>query len=288
MAKAKKDDIVEEDVKKEELEAASEDEIDTSDAPQESDIDQEIDLETAARETETEDRLPPEVAAINTDNETAQEANKAVKKQLKKRSSKPAKPKQRSKKYQTVIADIDKNKKYSFADAIELVKKTSYSKFDGSISLDIRLGKLKSDESIRGTVKLPHGIDKKLRIAVSSEELIEKIKKGEIDFDVILSTPQEMPKLAQVAKILGPKGLMPNPKDGTVVEDPEKAKKEMAEMARYRADAFRNVHVMVGKVSWESKKIEANVQAVLKALARFKKETIVLSPTMGPGVKVEI
>lgn len=287
MAKAKKDDIVDEDIKEEELEAASEDGIDIPDAPQESDTDQEIDIETAEKETETGDRLAPEVAAINTDNETAKGANKAVKKQTKKRAAKSAKAKKRSKKYQTAISDIDKNKKYPLADAIELVKKTSYSKFDGSISLDIRLGKLKSGESIRGTVKLPHGIDKKLKIVVSSEELIEKIKKGEVDFDVILSTPQEMPKLAQVAKILGPKGLMPNPKDGTVVEDPEKAKKEMAEMARYRADAFRNIHVMVGKVSWDSKKIEANVQAVLKALARFKKDTIALSPTMGPGVKVE-
>lgn len=227
-----------------------------------------------------------EVKAEDTEKQESEKEEEPKKAKAKK--VKVKKPKQRSKKYQTAVSDIDKNKKYPLTDAVELVKKTSYSKFDGSISLDIRLGKLKSDESIRGTVKLPHGIDKKLRIVVSSEELIEKIKKGEIDFDVILSTPQDMPKLAQVAKILGPKGLMPNPKDGTVVDDPEKAKKEMSEMARYRADAFRNVHVMVGKVSWDSKKIEENVQAILKALARFKKDTIVVSATMGPGVKVEV
>lgn len=218
-----------------------------------------------------------------------QEAPKIEKPKKSKASKvKTKKSKIRSKKYQTAISDFDKNNKYPLEEAVEIVKKTSYSKFDGTITLDIRLGKSKSDESIRGTVKLPHGIDKKLRIAIASEDLIEKIKKGEIDFDILLATPQEMPRLAQVAKILGPKGLMPNPKDGTVVEDPQKAKQEMAEMARYRADAFRNVHITVGKVSWDSKEIIENIQVVLKALIRFKKDTIAISATMGPGVKIEV
>jgi large subunit ribosomal protein L1 len=97
-----------------------------------------------------------------------------------------------------------------------------------------------------------------------------------------------MPKLAQVAKILGPRGLMPNPKDGTVVDDVEKAQRELSEMARYRADAQRNIHIAVGKVSWDGKKIVENVETVLKALAKYKKDTIVLSPTMGVGVRVEV
>ena len=235
----------------------------------------------AARELE---KVEEEVKDVN--KREPEKSEKPKKSQAPKVKAK--KPKQRSKKYRTAVSDFAKNKKYLLEEAVEIVKRTSYSKFDGTITLDIRLGKLKSDESIRGTIKLPHGIDKKLRIAVASEDLIEEIKKGETDFDILLATPQEMPKVAQVAKILGPKGLMPNPKDGTVVEDPQKAQKELAEMARYRADAFRNVHITVGKVSWDSKKIVENIQAVLKALARFKKDTVAISATMGPGVKLEV
>ncbi len=211
---------------------------------------------------------------------------KTVKKTKKK--TVPKKDKKRSKKYIGVISEFDRNKKYLLAEAAELAQKTSYSKFDGTITLDIRLSKLKSDESIRGTVKLPHGIDKKIRVAIASEDLIEKIKQGTVDFAVLLATPQMMQKLAQVAKILGPRGLMPNPKDGTVVEDVEKAEKELSEMARYRADAQRNIHIVVGKVSWDSKKIVENVEAVFRALAKYKKDTIVLSSTMGVGVKVDM
>ncbi len=287
MAKAKKEEIIEDDVKNEELEALEKEEIDASDAPQESDIDQEIDLTTAEKETETGEEIPAEVDAINTDTATAQEANKPVKKAGKKKTTKSVKPKKRSKKYIEIVGDFDKNKRYPLEEAVELVKKLSYSKFDGTISVDVRLSKLKSDESVRGTIRLPNGIEKKMNIAIADEDLIEKIKKGEIGFDILLATPQMMPKLAQVAKILGPRGLMPNPKDGTVVDDPDKARGEMAEMARYRADAQRNIHITIGKVSWESKKLVENIKVALKGLGKYKKDTVAISPTMGPGIKIE-
>lgn len=206
----------------------------------------------------------------------------------KQRLQKSTKSKKRSRKYLSVASGFDKMRKYSLEEAVELVKKTSYSKFDGTISLDINLSKSKADESIRGTLKLPYGVEKKEKIAVANDDLIEEVKKGKIDFDILLATPEMMPKLAQIAKILGPKGLMPNPKDGTVVDDPDKAQKQMSEMARYRADAQRNLHITVGKVSWDAKKIAENVKAVLKALTKYKKNTVTLSATMGIGVKIDI
>lgn len=214
--------------------------------------------------------------------------NVAKKSKRKQNLQKSAASKKRSKKYLDVASNFDKTKKYSLKEAVELVKKTSYSKFDGTISLDINLSKSKADESIRGALKLPYGIEKKEKVAVANDNLIEEVKKGKIDFDILLATPEMMPKLAQIAKILGPKGLMPNPKDGTVVDDPDRAQKQISEMARYRADAQRNLHITVGKVSWDAKKITENVKAVLKALTKYKKNTVALSATMGVGVKIDI
>jgi len=220
--------------------------------------------------------------------EGAVSSKKTQAKEPKKNAPKKLKPKKRSRLYEKIYTDFDKNKKYSLDDAIELAQKKSYSKFDGTVTLDIRINKLKGDESVRGIVKLPHAVAKKMEIALTSEELIEKIKKGIVDFDILLATSEQMPELAKVAKILGPRGLMPNPKDGTVVDDPKKAKEELAQMARYRADAHYNIHVAIGKTSWDKKKLAENVNAVLKALAKYKKNTVVLSPTMGPGVRVDV
>jgi len=207
-----------------------------------------------------------------------------------KSKARPKKKKGHSKVYLDKAGQIDRDKLYKLEEAVELVKKVSYSKFDGTVSLAIRVAKSKkTDEAIRGTIRLPHGTGKKIKIAVASEELIEEIKKGKTDFDLLVATPEMMPRLAQVAKILGPKGKMPNPKDGTVVDDPHSHLEELGEkIVRFRADAHRNVHIPVGRVSWSDEKLLDNIQAALKTLASEKKLSVTLSPTMGPGVRVEV
>ena len=292
MPKKKKNTADENEVIEAEEETELADEMDKSEAPGESLTDQEIDLETTEAETNTQESVSSELKAVNTDNETAKELSgesEKVKAQPKK--IKAAKPvKKRSQKYQKVRSEIDPLKQYKLEEAIELVKKTSYSKFDGTVSLSIRLEKSKkSDEAVRGTIRLPNGTGKKLKVKVANDEIIEKIKKGYTDFDILVATPAMMPKLAQVAKTLGPIGKMPNPKDQTVVEKPEEVIPDLSEkIARYRADIGRNIHIAVGKVSWESEKIAENISAVLKALFHLKKESAVVGATMGPGVKIEI
>lgn len=296
MAKAKKEEIVSENIKVETNEALEDQGIDTEMTnDQETPVDQEVDIINAEEQTNTEDAMPAEVAAINSDNETAQAANKKAdtKKSTKQKQSKQAKKakivKTKSKKYQEKSSDIDKRKEHTVEEAVELVKKTSYSKFDGTITLDIKLSKAKKgEEAVRGTIKLPHSSGKTQNVAIVTEELIEEIKKGKTDFDTLLTTPEMMPKLAQVAKILGPKGKMPNPKDGTVVADPEEAAKEIGLTVRYRMDAGRNLHIAVGKVSHDSAELAENVKAILKALAHIKKDSATLSPTMGAGVKIAL
>jgi large subunit ribosomal protein L1 len=280
----------------EEAEVVKDDSIDKELAPEESETDQEIDLETAEEETGTREEIASEVAAMSTDNDTAKEATKKTAAEAKKSKAKASKQskkskskKVKSKKYIEIEKTYEKDKSYSVADAAEIVKKLSYSKFDGSLTLDVKLAKpKKGDDAVRGTIKLPHGTGKVLNVAIASDELIEKIKKGTADFDILITSPAMMPKLGQVAKILGPKGKMPNPKDGTVVENPEEAAKELNQTARYRADIGRNLHIMVGKVSWDAAKITENIQVALKALAHLKKDSASISPTMGPSVKIDL
>ena len=306
-AKAKNDDIVSEPeeiitegIKAAEAEALEEAELDsgvTSD--QDSRDSQEISLEDDERETATKEQMASEVAAINTDNDTAKSANKAekadksgkkkTKVKVSKQTLKTKIKKAKSKKYIESVKELDRNKEHAIEEAIELAKNLSYSKFDGTITLDIKLSKAKKgDEAIRGTIKLPHASGKSMNVAIASEEMIEKIKGGFSDFDVLLTTPEMMPKLAQVAKILGPKGKMPNPKDGTVAADPDEAAKEIELTARYRMDAGRNLHIPVGKVSFDTVKLAENTRAILKALAHIKKDSATLSPTMGAGVKISL
>jgi len=214
---------------------------------------------------------------------------KKTKVKASKQSKKTSVKKIRSKKYQDSIKDLNKDEQYSVEEAIKLAKGSSYSKFDGTFTLHIQLSKSKKgDEAIRGTIKLPHGTGKKQKVEIASEELIEKIKKGYTDFDILLASPGMMLKLAEVAKILGPKGKMPNPKDGTVSDNPEQTAKELDQIAPYRMDAGRNLHINVGKVSWEDVKIAENIAVALKALTHLKKDSATLSPSMGAGVKIAL
>ena len=206
---------------------------------------------------------------------------------------KSQKKRERSKRYKEVAGMVDKIKLYPLADAVALVKKTSLTKFDGTVELHINLnpmslGSTKGD--YRGSVSLPHGTGKEVKVAIADDALIAKIEAGTIDFDILVAHPSMMSKLAKLAKILGPKGLMPNPKNGTVSPDPQKRAKELAHgQVNFKAEPGNPiVHLPVGKVSFEDKKLIENIEAILSAIGRGKILRATLASTMGPGVKVAL
>ena len=191
----------------------------------------------------------------------------------------------RGKKYRGVVGLIDRSLTYAPEAALELVKQTSTSGFDSAVELHAKL----KTEGVRGTLVLPHGNGKTRRVAIADDATIEKIAAGTIDFDVLLAMPSQMPKLAKHAKFLGPKGLMPSPKSGTVTDNPEAAIAEInGGRIEYRADKTGVVHMSIGKASFETQKLLENYQAVEQVLLASKIQTISLASTMGPGVKVAL
>lgn len=212
--------------------------------------------------------------------------------QSKAKKTKKQKVRVRSKRYQELSKMVDKNKAYQLLDAISLVKQTSLTKFDGSVELHVNLNPavLGEKKDFRGSVNLPHGTGKEIKVAIADDALISKIEAGKIEFDVLVAHPTMMAKLARVAKILGPKGLMPNPKTGTVSPDPEKRAKELAGgNINFKTEPDNPIiHLMIGKVSFEDKKLIENAQALLDAIGRNKIAKATLSATMGPGVKVVV
>ena len=208
------------------------------------------------------------------------------------------------KRFEAARKEVDANKLYTPTEAIALAKKTATTKFVGSVEAHIRLGidPKKTDQTIRATLTLPHGTGKTKKVAVfkgtEGEELIKKIKDTEkIDFDIAIADPAIMPKLAQIAKILGPKGLMPNPKSGTVTADIDKAVKEFASgKTEFKNDESGNIHMVLGKTNFTDEQLQQNFQTFLDAVravkpAGLKKEyiqSVSLNATMGPGIKVKI
>lgn len=222
----------------------------------------------------------------------------------------------KGKKYIEAAKLVDRTKAYAADEAIELVKKTSFVKFDASVEVAFRLGidTRKNDQQVRGAVVLPHGTGITQRVLViakgekakeaeaagadyvGAEEYIEKIQNGWFDFDVIVATPDMMGQVGKLGRILGPKGLMPNPKTGTVTFEVEKAVKEIkAGKVEYRADKAGNVHVAIGKVSFDSDKLKENLNTIYNTILRAKPaaakgtyvKNVTLSSTMGPGIKVD-
>ena len=220
-----------------------------------------------------------------------------------------------SKKYQEASKLVEENKLYDLAEAIELVRKTSVTKFDATVDVAIKLGvdPKYADQQVRGAVVLPHGTGKSKTVLVfakgdkvkeaeaagadfvGSEELVAKIQAGWSDFDVAVATPDMMGLVGRLGKVLGPKGLMPNPKVGTVTLDVTRAINEIkAGKIEYRTDKAGNIHAPVGKVSFDESKLLENVQTLIETLIKVKPSgakgqyvrTITLSTTMGPGVKV--
>ncbi len=212
---------------------------------------------------------------------------------------------------------VEPGRRYSLGDAVELVKKTpGSSKFDESVDLAIRLGvdPRKADQMIRGSCELPHGTGKAVRVLViakgdklaeakeagadhyGGEDIIEKIKGGWLDFDRVVATPDMMAQVAKVGKLLGPRGLMPNPKVGTVTLEVGKVVKTIkAGQVEFRVDKAGVLHVPVGKISFENGKLEENVTSLVDTVKRMKPSStkgtyvkgITLNSTMGPGVSVD-
>ena len=219
-------------------------------------------------------------------------------------------------KRQQTWAKLDQNKVYSVADAIEALREYTSKKFDETLELAIRLGVdvTKADQNIRGMVSLPNGTGKTLRVAVftvnsadeakkagadvvGGEDLIEKVAAGEINFDRVIATPDMMPKMSKVARILGPKGLMPNPKLGTVTNNVADAvATAKAGQIEYRAEKNGIIHAGVGKMSFATDKLVENVNALVEQLKKVKPASVkgqyilgaAVATTQGPGVKVDI
>lgn len=201
----------------------------------------------------------------------------------------------RSKRYVEAASLVDKTKDYSLSDAVGLVKKTSLTKFDGTVELHINLnrevigtGKDKSD--FRGSVSLPHGTGKEVRVAIADDKVLSEIEAGNINFDVLVAHPSMMPKLARLAKVLGPKGLMPNPKNGTIGEDTVKIAASLAKgKVNFKTEPDQPLlHMIVGKVSFDDKKLEENIKAVLDAVGRSKIVKVTIAASMGPGIKLAV
>lgn len=221
------------------------------------------------------------------------------------------------KKMQNIKSKIDLDKEYSIEEAVSLVKDNTVAKFDETVDLAINLGvdPKKSDQMVRATVVLPYGTGKKVRVLVfakgdkekeardagadyvGAEDLVEKIQQGWLEFDKAVATPDLMGLVGKLGKILGPRGLMPNPKLGTVTFDIAKAVKEIkAGKVEYKTEKAGIVHVPVGKASFEKDKLIENTVAVLKSVTKAKPATskgkyiekVTVSSTMGPGIKVDV
>lgn len=178
-------------------------------------------------------------------------------------------------------------------EALGLVKQTASTKFDSSVELHIHLTPKKGkkgveDELMRGMLHLPQGLGKDRKVVILNEEIIDELAKTQnVNFDVALATPALMPKLGRVAKLLGTRGKMPNPKAGTVTENPEQVKAEIeAGRVEYRQDATRNIHQMIGKSSWDIEKLAENARAVMKTFPKNRVMKATITSTMGPSISV--
>ncbi|MBO8157454.1 MAG: 50S ribosomal protein L1 [Bacillaceae bacterium] len=223
----------------------------------------------------------------------------------------------KGKKYLEALKLIDRTKAYDIKEAIELVKKTATASFDETVDAAFRLGvdPKKADQQIRGAMVLPHGTGKTQKVLVfakgdkakeaeaagadyvGEQDLINKINQGWFDFDVVVATPDMMAEVGKLGRVLGPKGLMPNPKTGTVTFEVEKAVKEIkAGKIEYRVDKSGNIHVPIGKVSFDDQKLVENFEALVETLVKAKPQSskgtymrnVAISSTMGPGIRVDV
>ncbi len=212
------------------------------------------------------------------------ESEGQVKKQ--KKQTKNQKKAFHSQKYITMAQSFDKTKNYALSEALELLEKLQRKSFDETVELHINT----LSAGVSGNVVLPNGTGKKTRVAVANDNLIAEIEKGIINFDILLATPDLMPKLARVAKVLGPRGLMPNPKNGTITQNPEEVvKKYEGGQISFKTEAKSPImHLTVGKMSFGAKKLTENIESMLKAVKKTNIANATLKSTMSPGIKLKI
>ena len=221
------------------------------------------------------------------------------------------------KKYREARQKLPTGQKYPLAEAVSLLKQVNYAKFDESVDVDVRLGvdPRNADQQVRGTVNLPHGTGKSVRVAVfakgdaataaaeagadvvGAEDLVERIREGWLEFDAAVATPDMMREVSKVGRVLGPRGLMPNPKTGTVTPNVAQVVKELkAGKVEYRLDRYANVHCSVGKKSFEEQALIENIQILLDALNKAKPasakgvymKSVSISTSMSPGIGLRI
>lgn len=215
------------------------------------------------------------------------------------RPKKPGKVKPRSKKYQEISKDLDKTKTYPLNEALEMVKKLSYTKFTGTLEVHINT----ISTGMRGLISLPFVSGKKLQIlafgkgaessgadVAGTDSVIEEINKGKVNFDLIITTPEWMPKLTKVARILGPKGLMPNPKNGTITDDLKKSVEsfQMGKTEYKTEQKAAVIHLGLGKLNQPTEELSANIKTLVQTLGKTRIKKVTLSPTMGPSVKLDL
>src|SRR3989344_761093 len=203
-----------------------------------------------------------------------------------KKKQKQAKKKKLSKRYTQNASLVAKNTIYPIGNGIEILKKFKNGNFDETVELHVNV----KEKGVAGQMTLPHGTGKKLRIKIADEILISEIEKGKIDFDILVATPEIMPRLAKVAKILGPRGLMPNPKAGTISDKPEAVVEKLSKgQVSFKTEAQNPIiHMSVGKLSFDESKLSENIKAAISAIGAGKIENITLKSTMSPAIKIQV
>lgn len=211
------------------------------------------------------------------------EATKKQKEQKRKKKTKPTK--KRGQRYLEARKKVDRNKFYPLSKAIKLAKETSISQFNGSLEVHLNV----QETGLKGEINFPHPTGKTQKIRVVDDQLIKELEKGKIDFTLLVASPAMMPKLVKFAKLLGPKGLMPNPKAGTVSEKPEERAKELAGKIQFRTEPKAPlIHLVIGKADSKEKELAENFQALIEAVGVKNIQKAVAKTTMGPGIKVDL
>lgn len=235
-----------------------------------------------AEESQSEDS---DNASAQTTEAPSEQTATEKKPKAKKKKEKFIKKKERSEAYKAKVMEIEKNKTYSLTDGLELLRKVKIAKFDETVELHINT----TEAGISGTVKLPHGTGKEIRVAVADDAVLAEVEKGKINFDILIATPDMMPKLARVARVLGPRGLMPNPKNGTISADPaEAAKKFQGGQISFKTESkLPLIHLSVGKTSFEDKQLEENIKTIFTTIKRNRIKKVTLKSTMSPGIRIQ-
>lgn len=243
-------------------------------------------LEDIEKQQKDEQKKRSAEKSVEKNQEEKAEKKADVKKEEVKEHKKVSSARVRGKKYLAAKKVAQTGKKLKLVDAIELLKKVKYASFDESV--DVHMNVVKT--GLRGEVELPHSTGKSVRVAIVNDTVLDQLAENKIEFDILITHPSFMPKLARFAKLLGPKGLMPNPKAGTISPNPEEvAKKFMKGTLRWKTEPkFPILHQMVGKLSYDTSKLAENAQALINAVGKPNIKNVFVASSMGPSVEIEI